>query len=353
MRFHLAALPGQPVGGPTARPTCAFTEKVRKFPAMMKPFGHEVIVYGDSEWEHEGEHVACYSSCSEPPAFTQQDWHPFNDAAVKAIKERMEPGDVLGLMGGNCQASLVHDLPELLPVEYGIGYGGCFAPFKVFESRAWQHTCYGEQRGSNTADGSYYDAVIPAYFETELFPDGTESDDGYLLYVGRLTERKGMEVVTQTAKALGVDLILAGEGEWKPDYGECVGVVRAQERGELMANARALICPTQYIEPFGCISVEAQLCGTPVLATDWGAFTETVEQGKTGYRCHKLGEFMWAFENVDKLDKQYIRRRAQETYSLEAIGPQYDHYFRHLDTLNETGWYDTTKVPPYPQGKTQ
>ena len=346
MRFHLAALPGQPVGGAAARPTCAFTEKVRKFPAMMGPLGHEVIVYGDADWEHEGEHVPCYPS-TDPPLFTNEAWSPFNKAAASAISERMEPGDILGLMGGSCQAELVSLLPDLIPVEYGIGYGGCFAPFKVFESRAWQHTCYGEQRGSNTADGSYYDAVIPAYFEPELFPDGTESDDGYLLYVGRLTERKGIEVVTETAKRLGVKLILAGEGDWTPGYGECVGVVGAEERGKLMANARALICPTTYIEPFGCISVEAQLCGTPVIATDWGAFTENVEQGKTGYRCHKLGEFMWAFENVDKLDKKYIRRRAQKTYSLKAIGPQYDCYFNHLETLNGVGWYDDTLCRPY------
>lgn len=342
MRFHLAALPGQPVTKENS--VCAFTQKVRKFADMMIPLGHEVIIYGDEEHAHDGEHVVCYPSC-DPPPFTQEGWQPFNDAAIKEIRARCEKDDVLGLMGGTCQTSLMNAFPDLYPVEYGIGYGGCFAPYKVFESRAWQHTCYGQQRGSNSADGSFYDAVIPAYFEPEDFPEATGGD--YLLYVGRLTQRKGIEIVTETAKRLDMPLKLAGAGDWIPDYGEALGNVGPEERGELMAGAHALICPTTYIEPFGCIAVEAQLCGTPVVSTDWGAFTETVEQGVSGYRCHRLGEFMWAVENADKLDKKAIRKRAQATWSLDAIGPQYDYYFKHLQTLAEDGWYDETKTPPF------
>ena len=342
MRFHLAALPGQPVT--KANSVCAFTQKVRKFADMMVPLGHEVTIYGDEEHSHGGDHVACYPS-SEPPEFTAEAWEPFNTSAAVEIEKRAEPGDILGLMGGHCQASLVASLPALYPVEYGIGYGGCFAPYKVFESYAWMHTCYGQQRGSNTADGSFYDAVIPAYFEPEDFPENTGGGE-YLLYVGRLTQRKGLEIVTETARRLGMPLKIAGAGEYQPDYGELLGNVGPVERGELMAGAHALICPTTYIEPFGCIAVEAQLCGTPVISTDWGAFTETVEQGVTGWRCRRLGEFIWAVENADTLDRDLIRRRARATWSLEAIAPLYDHYFNHLKTLDGDGWYDAKPSSP-------
>ena len=344
MRFHLAALPGQPVGGSEARSTCAFTEKVRKFPAMMQPLGHEVIVYGDARHDHEGEHVTCYLKC-DPPQFTPEAWEPFNVAAAKAIRHRMEPGDVLGLMGGLAQAELAAMLPELWPVEYGIGYGGSFAPYRVFESYAWMHTTYGQQRGTNTADGSFYDAVINAYFEPELFPEASDPGE-YLLYVGRLTERKGVEIVCETARRLDMPLLIAGEGDVTPSYGECLGVVGPDERGELMAGARALMCPTIYVEPFGCIAVEAQLCGTPVISTDWGAFTETVRPGESGFRCRTLGEFMWAAENAHTLNRKDIRAYAQATWSLEAIGPQYDLYFQRLMTLNGEGWYDETRFSP-------
>jgi glycosyltransferase involved in cell wall biosynthesis len=340
--FHLAALPGQPVTKENS--VCAFTQKVRKFADMMIPLGHEVVIYGDQEHSSMAEHVACYPDC-DPPPFTPDAWEPFNAAAVKEIRKRAKAGDVLGLMGGLCQTSLVQAFPEMYPVEYGIGYGGCFAPYKVFESYAWMHTCYGQQRGSNAADGSFYDAVIPAYFEPEDFPENTGGGD-YLLYVGRLTQRKGIEIVTETAKRLGMPLKLAGAGDWVPEYGEALGNVKPVERGELMAGAKALICPTIYVEPFGCIAVEAQLCGTPVISTDWGAFTETVRQGISGWRCRRLGEFMWAVENADTLDKAAIRQHAQATWSLEAVAPRYDHYFRHLKTLEGDGWYADSLTAP-------
>jgi uncharacterized protein (UPF0335 family) len=94
-----------------------------------------------------------------------------------------------------------------------------------------------------------------------------------------------------------------------------------------------------YVEPFGNVAVEAQGCGTPVISTDWGAMTETVEHGKTGFRCRTFRQFVEAAENVGTLDPCYIRRRAINTYSLGVIGRRYDEYFRRLLTLWGEGWY--------------
>jgi hypothetical protein len=343
LRFHLPALPGQPVTADNS--TCAFTQKVRKFADMMVPRGHEVNVYGDPQHDSLGDHVACYEP-GEPPPFTADGWATANAAAVNAIKERAEPGDVLGLIGGTCQQPLIREFPELYPVEFGIGYPGVNrdGTHRVFESYAWMHQVYGELYGSGTADGRFYDAVIHGYFDRTEFPKGDGGD--YLLYVGRMIERKGVQIACETAEAAGMRLILAGGGDFKPTYGDHIGVVEPKERGVLMAGARALICPTTYIEPFGSIAAEAQLCGTPVIATDFGAFTETVTQGVTGYRCRRLGEFVWAAQNADRLDRRQIRERAIKTWSLEAIAPAYENYFDHLLTLRDKGWYDARPQEP-------
>ena len=49
--------------------------------------------------------------------------------------------------------------------------------------------------------------------------------------------------------------------------------------------------PTYYVEPFCGVNVEAQLCGTPVISNDCGAFTETIENLKTGILAHTLKDF--------------------------------------------------------------
>jgi glycosyltransferase involved in cell wall biosynthesis len=49
--------------------------------------------------------------------------------------------------------------------------------------------------------------------------------------------------------------------------------------------------PRCYIEPFGGSGVEVLLCGTPLIAVDYGAFTETIIDGVNGFRCHTLHLF--------------------------------------------------------------
>jgi glycosyltransferase involved in cell wall biosynthesis len=69
-----------------------------------------------------------------------------------------------------------------------------------------------------------------------------------------------------------------------------------------MSRAKAVFVPTQYFEPFGGVAVEAQMCGTPVISSDFGVFNETVLHGITGYRCRTLDQYVWAINNVHKLD---------------------------------------------------
>jgi glycosyltransferase involved in cell wall biosynthesis len=107
-----------------------------------------------------------------------------------------------------------------------------------------------------------------------------------------------------------------------------------------MGNARCVLMPTLYVEPFGLVAIEAQMCGTPAITTDWGAFPETVEQGVSGYRCHTLREFCDAVWESPRLDRDVIRKRAIDLYSTESIGPQYVEFFNRLETLKGKGWYD-------------
>jgi glycosyltransferase involved in cell wall biosynthesis len=157
-------------------------------------------------------------------------------------------------------------------------------------------------------------------------------------------ERKGIRVAVEVARATGRKLVLAGQLDpaesavLDDPCVEYVGLAHPEMRARLMAEAHCLIQPTIFMEPFGGNVVEAALCGTPAITTDYAAFAETVVHGRTGYRCQTLEQFVWAVENADKLDRKYARDRAVANYSLEKIGGMYDEYFAMQSDLWHDGW---------------
>lgn len=350
MRFHVTALPHTCTT--TAFISCAYTAKVINFCRMMMDRGHEVFLYGGEANEAScTEHIVCVSEDARAnfvgdKHFTEAsfDWkHPFwqcaNTTMATEIMQRAQPHDFVCVIGGVAQQPIAEFLPGMMVVEFGIGYGGVFAKYKVFESYAWMHTVYGALSGGNphAANGQWFDAVIPGYLDPEMFPFSAEKDD-YFLYVGRLIDRKGHGIAAEVCKALGKRLIMAGQGT-PPDGVEYVGIVGPEERGRLMSRAKALFVPTLYLEPFGNVHIEAMACGTPVITTDWGVFTETVEDGFNGFRCRTFGEFKDAALSVDGLDHLSIRHRAVTRYGLATVGRQYEDYFHRLLTLWGDGWY--------------
>ncbi len=109
-----------------------------------------------------------------------------------------------------------------------------------------------------------------------------------------------------------------------------------------------MLMPTLYVEPFGGAGVEAQLSGVPLLASHFGAFSETIEHGKTGYLCRTVGDWLAAIQRVPSLDRTYIGARARRLYSMEAVGPMYDVAFQTIKQIYAGGWYNKTTVQSAP-----
>lgn len=350
MRFHVVSLPHTHTTSDFS--ACAFTQKVIRFCQMMIGLGHEVILYaGEKNEAPATEHVVCIDDASRSSIvgnghYTAANWsHPlwasFNAKVVSEIIPRAAPHDFICLIGGTSHKPISDALPDLMSVEFGIGYSGTFAKYRVFESYAWMHTVYGAQAiRAEMADGFWFDAVIPNQIDPALFSyrGKHRRENDYYLYAGRLIDRKGYAIAQEVCQRMGKRLVLAGPGE-QTGYGEFVGEVGSAELGSLMAGAHALFAPTKYIEPFGTVTIEAMACGTPVICTDWGAFTETVEHGVDGFRCRTFAEFLKASEDVKRLDPRIIHRRAIKRFGMHAVADQYDAYFRRLSTLWGDGWY--------------
>lgn len=352
MTFHVVSLPHTQTTKNYVH--CAYTEKVRKFCTMMKSLGHTVYLYASEDNEAQcDELITCITKDQQKEMMgiekptdnlnmkfdpNEPYWKLMNANAIIEIGKRKQPKDFICVIAGLCQKEIADAHADLMNVEFGIGYGGVFSKYKVFESYAWMHMVYGNRiQDIHQANGVAYDRVIPNYYELNDFPFEIERDH-YFLYIGRLIERKGLSIAVETCKKLGAKLVVAGQGT-PPEGVDYRGVVGVAERGKLMSKALATFVPTLYIEPFGGVAAESMLCGTPVITTDWGAFTETVQQGFDGYRCRTFQDFVNAALKAPKLNNYKIRDHAQQRFSTEHVKLQYEKYFQDLLTLWDKGWY--------------
>jgi glycosyltransferase involved in cell wall biosynthesis len=363
MNFHLLALPNAQTT--KAYDLCGFTQMTIKFARLLKELGHHVTLYASEENDAPCDELVTVITKEETEtllATTEnaqgmpdptpyqyahiEAWSPIwqlaNSRMILEIGKRKQPRDILATIGGASQAPVAKRHPDLLCIEYSIGYISSFADHRVFESEAWRHLTYGAQ---GFIDGRFFDTVIPCFYDPAEFPFRAKKEP-FAVYCGRLVRRKGVEIACRAAQAAGVPLYVIGHGkEVEATHGaDYLGALPAAERNAWLSRATAVFTPTTYIEPFNQVAIEAQLCGTPVISTDFGGFTETVEQGKTGFRCSYLGEFVQALQAAPSLDPAYIRRRAIAKYSLEAVAPQYQAYFERVQLKWGAGW-DTLEAP--------
>lgn len=357
-RVHVVSLPHTLLT--TDYDWCAYTAKVRRFLTMLHMAGDTAILYGPDVYDPlpasveavpvvmAGDRQAWFGRETWDQNNVFNRWNPddvawatMNARAATAIRERWRPGDVLGIIGGACQASIVDALADLGPlvVEWGIGYIGVLDnAHHVFESYAWAHHVAG-LRGQD--EFAAYDAVIPNCYSVDEF-DFRDRHDGYLLFVGRPTARKGLPIVEEIARRVDMPVYRAGQPGVDVPGTEYVGLVTGADKRALFAGAAALLAPTTYLGPFEGVSVEAMLSGVPVICTDWGAFTENVMNGVTGRRCRTLRDYLEAVEECaafDDVDRVNIRNHARSRWTLDVGSRAYHEYLQRVSNLYGEGWY--------------
>tara|TARA_Y100000593_G_C4301646_1_gene333671 strand:- start:298 stop:2256 length:1959 start_codon:yes stop_codon:yes gene_type:complete len=381
-RFHMLSLPHTITCDWWS--TCAFTTKVFKLTEMLTDLGHEVIHYGNEGNEARcSESVTVMSKSKLEETYSLDGWkevHTFDtsdqfhrdwwDNCSIELNKRLYKGDFVLCPWGighrpvleKCSQDI---LPHVYIVESGIGYppSAQFAPYRVFESNTYLAYSYGYRKAADIELDDIprkTDIVIPNVYDPKDFLFSNEKED-YILFFGRVLKTKGTPVLAELIEARP-DLKIKIAGQYKEyidnipdslknnDNVELIGYVDNDERAELLSKAKCVICPTEYVEAFGGVAVEAQLCGTPVIASAWGAFTETIWHGQTGFICRNAHQYLSAIDKVDYLDNDLIRKWAVENYSLERGKKLYDEYFDMIQ--NHTGsltLYDRLYPLPLPK----
>lgn len=314
---------------------------------MLNSRGIDTVTYCGTGFEGAGEHVPVVSNDDLTRWFggpwdtskvfdrwepTDQCWVEMGAATITAIASRIGPSDIVGVTMGRCQEQIAAAFPNHVVCETGVGYEGVLdGTHHCFESSSWRHYVYG-RRGWD--DGRHFDVVIPNAFDPADYSTG--DDEGYLLFLGRHTPRKGIEVVAELAKKHRV--VTAGQDGPIPGV-EYRGVVLGDVKRDLLAHATAVLVPTLYVEPFGGVAVEAMMSGVPAITTNFGAFAETVTEGVTGFRCNTLGEFHDAVADAPRIRGSAIRDWTVARFGLVVVAAEYERWLRRCGLLRGDGWY--------------
>jgi glycosyltransferase involved in cell wall biosynthesis len=220
---------------------------------------------------------------------------------------------------------------------------------------------FASESARKIAEGKFDTEVIPHGINISAFPYSATSEN-YMLYLGRIVPRKGIEDAIEAAKKGGFELKVAGGAAVIPEEKEYVeknvmpnfsdkivnvGSPNEDERNKLYQNAKALIFPTHIEEMFGLVAAEAMACGTPVIAYNGGSLSEVVEDGVTGFVIDpddkdRHGKGSWiiktqgpdgiveAVNRIGEINRENCRKRVENNFTSQLMVSRYIELYNRL-----------------------
>jgi len=212
-----------------------------------------------------------------------------------------------------------------------------------------------------SARRTFIEAGLPAHkidvkpnFLTPTPPVG-EGKGNYAVFVGRLSEEKGIHVMLRAWASLDLSwrLMIIGDGPLLDDVREAAtnkaidvtGWLDPDEVQQRIGQAKLLLFPSTWYETFGRVAIEAFASGTPVIASDHGAMRDLVDHGRTG-RLFRPGsasalarEIQWAADHPAQWAR--MRKRARAEFEAKYAAPQ--NYERLMEIYSRT--IDTRSRP--------
>jgi glycosyltransferase involved in cell wall biosynthesis len=181
---------------------------------------------------------------------------------------------------------------------------------------------------------------IPNFFEIDALKfSPAVAPDAPLCFLSRVESIKGAHWAIEIARRTGHRLVIAGnhaesghEGDYwrkeiEPWIGrdgiEYVGPVDDAQKNKVLGEARAMVVPIQWNEPFGIVFAEALGCGTPVISCPRGSLPEIVRQGVDGFLIKSIEEGCEAVAKLGTIDRAGCRRRAEQEYSPDVVVARY------------------------------
>jgi len=181
---------------------------------------------------------------------------------------------------------------------------------------------------------------------------------GYLAFLGRICPDKNPLDAIEIARRAGMRLRMAAKIDpvdrdyfeqvvgpviARSPHVEFVGEIDDGLKQEFLGEARALLFPIRWPEPFGLVMIEAMACGTPVVAFRHGSVPEVLEDGLTGFVVESVEDAVNALDCLGELSRTRVRARFEQRFSANAMTRAYCKIYQRL-LAAPRGSMEITKV---------
>ena len=168
----------------------------------------------------------------------------------------------------------------------------------------------------------------------------------YLAFLGRISREKRVDRAIAIAKACGWPLRIAAKVDptdvlyFKNEIAplmehpliEFIGEIEDSQKSAFLGNARALLFPIDWPEPFGLVMIESLACGTPVVAYRGGSVAEVIEDGVTGFVVGDMDQAIDAACRVHTLERRACRDAFTRRFSASRMASAYVRLYRQLSS---------------------
>jgi glycosyltransferase involved in cell wall biosynthesis len=178
----------------------------------------------------------------------------------------------------------------------------------------------------------------------QLFHPVENPTGGYVVFLGRVSPEKGLADAIEIATKAGMRIQIAAKVDTvdrryfnkrivpllDQPLVDFIGEVNDVQKQELLGNARALLFPINWPEPFGLVMIEALACGTPVIAFPNGSVPEILEDRRTGFIVNSVDEAVEALGRLPSISRAECREVFRSRFTARGMATEYVAQYENL-----------------------
>src|SRR3984893_12374407 len=303
--------------------------------------GHRVTLFASAESETAAELVVCAAQSLRLAGV--RDHLGSTLAMLRKVRRHVDDFDIIHFHVDLLPQALFHHLAHKCLVTL---HGRLDSPDTLPLYKAYPEmplvSISNAQRRPMPADSNWL-ATIPHGLVSRVCPFNPQGGS-YLAFLGRISPEKRPDRAIEIAKRAGIPLKLAAkvdavdleyfETEIEPllDHPliEFIGEIDETQKCEFLGNARALLFPIDWPEPFGLVMIEAMAAGTPVIAWPNGSVPEVITEGVSGRRVNSIEAAVEAAQQATYMDRRKVRAEVEKQFTAARMAREYVAAYRAL-----------------------